>query len=433
MAINPLISLQGRTPDVGQAISNALLNVGRIKAMQQQGQAQDAAAQRQQAINEIIGRPIGGRQELGAPQEEQSAPQQGGGRDAELRRLTLQQKAELAIKFPDEFEKINAGLGLIDEEQKAQSADFAFKLQRTPFEQRPQIIQQRADFLRSRGRDPKEIESLIGLDQDDQDSRLEYRQLAALSPEKRIEVSKGTDIATYAPQIDPITGEIFFPGFDKKSQKAVRIDVPGAKGQTAEQEIQQEVDLTQRKSDIKASEAGEKEQQKLRAKRGNEDINTGFAASQAVPNLKRSIDLLKEIETGGIDAIRLKAKQFLGIESGNEAELVNAMSKQVIAQLRPVFGSQFTKAEGDWLKAIEAGSGKSTAGNIRLLKRGLVLAERRSKIGLKAAIEAKDFRKAEEIQEFLDSTIGPATESAQEPAAAAPKRIRFDSQGNIIQ
>ena len=370
MAINPLISLQGRTPDVGQAISNALLNVGRIKTMQQQGQAQDAAAQRQQAINEIIGRPIGGRQELGAPQEEQSAPQQGGGRDAELRRLTLQQKAELAIKFPDEFEKINAGLGLIDEEQKAQSADFAFKLQRTPFEQRPQIIQQRADFLRSRGRDPKEIESLIGLDQDDQDSRLEYRQLAALSPEKRIEVSKGTDIATYAPQIDPITGEIFFPGFDKKSQKAVRIDVPGAKGQTAEQEMQQEVDLTQRKSDIKVSEAGEKEQQKLRAKRGNEDINAGFAASQAVPNLKRSIDLLKEIETGGIDAIRLKAKQFLGIESGNEAELVNAMSKQVIAQLRPVFGSQFTKAEGDWLKAIEAGSGKSTAGNIRLLKRG---------------------------------------------------------------
>ena len=147
------------------------------------------------------------------------------------------------------------------------------------------------------------------------------------------------------------------------------------------------------------------------AQRESDDIDSGLRASREVPNLKRSLDLLKSIETGGIDAALLKGKQFLGIESKDEAELVNSLSQNVLQQLRPIFGAQFTKAEGDWLKAIEAGPNKSTAGNIRLLERGLKLAKRRASTGQKAAIEGQDFRTAQEIKDFLVEDFTPTEES----------------------
>jgi len=142
------------------------------------------------------------------------------------------------------------------------------------------------------------------------------------------------------------------------------------------------------------------------AERETADILTGTTAARAIPTLDRSLALLNEIETGGIDAVALKTKQWLGVESANEAELVNALSLNVIKQLKPVFGSQFTKAEGDWLKAIEAGTSKSTEGNRRLIATGIRLAKARVKRGLKAAVSAKDYRAAEEMQEFLDAGLG---------------------------
>ena len=148
-------------------------------------------------------------------------------------------------------------------------------------------------------------------------------------------------------------------------------------------------------------------------KRESEDIDAGSRAAREVPNLIRSLDLLKSIETGGIDAAMLKGKQFLGIETRDEAELVNAMSQNVLTQLRPIFGAQFTKAEGDWLKAIEAGPSKSTEGNIRLLERGLKLAKRRAKIGQTAAISAQDFRVAQEIKDFLTVDLTPPKASGE--------------------
>ena len=61
------------------------------------------------------------------------------------------------------------------------------------------------------------------------------------------------------------------------------------------------------------------------------------------------------------------------------------------------------------------------------MERGLVLAKKRSEIGLKAAVAAKDFRTAQEIQDFLELDLTPGA------AKQGPTVIKFDAQGNQIQ
>lgn len=422
MALNPLISLQGQGSDVGRAVNNALLNVSNINSIQQAEQDRKTQAARQAALDGLIGGIPGATPGINP-----------------VANMSPQKMAELAVRFPEEFEKIREGLGFISDQQKAEASEFAFRVQRLPYGQREQMIRDRVEVLRRQERDPRDTESLLGKDQAAQDFDLQTTQLALLSPEQRVEVMKGRDLKVYAPEVDPDTGEIFFPGYDPAADKGLRIAVPGAKGQTPAEKAQQEISIARQKSDIEAQGKERQAAGKFKAKREHEDIDAGYAASQAVPNLKRSIDLLGEIKTGGINAVSLKAKQFFGIEGADEAELINAMNKQVIAQLRPVFGAQFTKAEGDWLKAIEASERKSTAGNIRLLERGLKLATKRAEIGKKAALQAGDYRRAQDMQDFLNSDLTPQGQQNEPSAAAASKpasgqkRLRFDASGNLIQ
>jgi len=123
--------------------------------------------------------------------------------------------------------------------------------------------------------------------------------------------------------------------------------------------------------------------------------------------------LLKEIKTGGISGALLKAKTVLGIESADEGELINAMQKIVLQQIKPTFGAQVSVKEGIWLREIEAGPRKSTEANIRLFERGLVLLRKRAEIGLKAAIASKDFRTAQNITEALEIDLTSGTSPAQ--------------------
>lgn len=132
-------------------------------------------------------------------------------------------------------------------------------------------------------------------------------------------------------------------------------------------------------------------------------IDSGVDAADGYFNLKRSIKLLKTIPTGGFDAAALKAKQMFGIESANEAELSARMGKSVMAQLKPLFGAAFTEGEGNRLVAIEAGFGKSTVGNIRLINETMRIAERAMRRGLKAAEDQGDQFVVDEIKSIMDS------------------------------
>jgi hypothetical protein len=107
-----------------------------------------------------------------------------------------------------------------------------------------------------------------------------------------------------------------------------------------------------------------------------ERINLGVRASKILPTLRRSLLILENgTKTGGRFSFENATKRSLGIQPATDAELENNLSKAVLSQLRATFGNQFTKEEGDWLKAIEPSWSKSTAANIALLRNAIRSAE----------------------------------------------------------
>ncbi len=144
----------------------------------------------------------------------------------------------------------------------------------------------------------------------------------------------------------------------------------------------------QEKQDIKT--AGVSDKSNVQRRQGY--IDSGVDAADSYGILRDSVELLKTVKTGGFDQAALKAKQLFGIESADEAQLSANMGKAVLAQLKPIFGSAFTEGEGKRLTDIEAGFGKSTEGNIRLLKETMKIADRSMRRALKAAeVEGDQF------------------------------------------
>jgi len=156
----------------------------------------------------------------------------------------------------------------------------------------------------------------------------------------------------------------------------------------------------QESADIKVTAAERALIGKANAKRRQGFIDSGIEAADSMSNIHRSLSLLESVKTGGIDNALLKAKQFFGVEGADELELSSNLGKNVLAQLKPIFGSAFTAAEGDKLDRLEAKFGSSTAGNIRLLKQALKITNRAARRGLAAAekdgsdFTAKEIRNA---------------------------------------
>ena len=157
--------------------------------------------------------------------------------------------------------------------------------------------------------------------------------------------------------------------------------------------------------DIQSRRAGGRTAATEEEKRASTLIEQGTLAAESVAGLRRGIDLLKTIDTGGIDAVRLRAKNLFGIETADEGELTNELATAVLSQLRETFGAQFTEREGARLERIEAGIGKSTASNIRLLNQALGIAERKANRAIKAARRRDQMDVVDDIQNLLDYRI----------------------------
>lgn len=182
----PELSRLGAGFQQGQQIG-AGIDARQLAQQQQEAQAAQQAqlgGLQQQVLagqNPQVTQPLGGQGAL-LPVEQQAGQQQAQG---------LQALAEIAVRFPQQFDEINANLGLITQQQKDEAADFAFDMKNTPFEQRPAKIRQRVATLSAQGRTPGDTASLEGLPQAEQDRLLDAVQVAALSPEKRLEAAKG--------------------------------------------------------------------------------------------------------------------------------------------------------------------------------------------------------------------------------------------------
>lgn len=170
----------------------------------------------------------------------------------------------------------------------------------------------------------------------------------------------------------------------------------------------------------------QKKKMKIETKRGEfrakseEDrtksiIDDGLLAAESVAGLKRGIELLGSVKTGGYHNVALRAKQIFGIESADEGELSNQLSKAVLSQLRSTFGAAFTEREGARLERIEAGFGKSPATNARLLNQALRMAERKAERAIEKAQAVGDMGTVEDIRELLNYSLSQNADKTTEP------------------
>jgi hypothetical protein len=155
---------------------------------------------------------------------------------------------------------------------------------------------------------------------------------------------------------------------------------------------------------------------KGQATRLQEVIDVGLRASQQMPILRRNMDLLKELNTGGFAGAGLKIKNALGIEGADEAELTTNMARTVLGQLRDTFGAQFTEREGARLERIEAGIGKSTEGNKRIVEQLLKLADFKANRAIGLAKDQGDYYTVQEIEANMNMRLDDNPVGQQVPS-----------------
>jgi hypothetical protein len=198
--------------------------------------------------------------------------------------------------------------------------------------------------------------------------------------------------------------------------------------QAAKLKVKTARETKQAEADVKAEEEP-KLQKKLKLsdaeiKRETKRVDDALEVVTQLPNLKRARQLLKTVKTGGIDAARLRFKQFAGIEGADEGELSQNLGVAVLSQLRATFGAAFTEGEGKRLERIQAGFGKSNAANIRLLDNAIKIIERASKRGMAAAKRVDDTISLEEIKEGLAFELKPEpkTRTRKQPTRKAAQK-----------
>jgi len=183
-------------------------------------------------------------------------------------------------------------------------------------------------------------------------------------------------------------------------------DVVSAIGETGPEETKRKIG--QRRGEVAAT--GEET-------RASALIDRGILAAESSAVIRRGLELLDSVKTGGLDNVNLQAKRIFGVEGADEGELSNALGKAVLSQLRETFGAQFTQEEGNRLIRLEAGFGKSVANNRRLLGQALRIVERTARRAKKAAKARGDMATVSDIDELLSFSL--STNGAVEPKATS--------------
>ena len=180
--------------------------------------------------------------------------------------------------------------------------------------------------------------------------------------------------------LDPVQGEITDPAAKQEALKLAVASKPAEAGAIAQAQAQAK---------------GQEE-------RAQDIITQGQAAADSTAVIRRALQLLETVPTGGFNRITLAAKRLFGVEGADEGELSANLGKAVLAQLRDTFGAAFTAQEGESLKKIEAGFTSSPETNKRLLNNSLRIAERAAQRAIRRAESRDDFETSSEIESALD-------------------------------
>lgn len=225
--------------------------------------------------------------------------------------------AQMATQFPEKFEQINKNLGLITEGRKQEALDFSFKLRNAPYEQRPALIKARAERLQAMGRNADDTLELLGLSEQDQNTSLDMVQVAALSPEKRIELMQG----------------------DKPTTLQKNLMAAGLKPGTPEYQQAIMTSIMKPSSQVSVSLGQEGEERKkiagVQAERFRNIITQGEAAGKTLASLDQ-MEALDLTQTGALEPYKAgfaSVVKDLGFDNiANQiADVTNAQSLQAVS------------------------------------------------------------------------------------------------------
>lgn len=214
---------------------------------------------------------------------------------------------------------------------------------------------------------------------------------------------------------DPATGEL------KTVKGAIDGEVVSKLGETPTEQTERIVGQKRKEKAV----AGEES-------RASTLIKEGVSAAQSTATLRRGIELLGMVKTGGFAAAAQKAKNIFGIESANEGELSNSLSKAVLSQLRETFGAAFTAQEGRQLTNIEAKFGKSVEANKRLLAQALKIAERKAKRARAAALKRGDQATVNDIDDLLTFSLSMEAPEKKPKPKAGPTLQEFMQKAKAV-
>ena len=164
------------------------------------------------------------------------------------------------------------------------------------------------------------------------------------------------------------------------------------------------------------------------AKRAEAAINTGLRAAKGLSGVKRTLELLKKVNTSGVTEQITLAKQFFGIEDAKTGELKNLLAEAVLGRLKDTFGAAFTAGEGDRLADISAGLGKSNKSNEAILNNMLQVMEQQIEDAKIAAEVENDTATLARIRNWQNMKLG---ENSDSPTTSDANPTNTQEEGTV--
>jgi len=388
MPLMPEILLQGQVPSISP-LTQGFAQFGQQRRLEQ---AESERIAREQPLldleQRLLAARVGQAEELMTPEAVEQRQLQ-----RQVERLSLRDQRRLGDIIPaaKQLKTLMAGGDLVGARLFAEQRMADLQRRQAAGEEVDDV--ETASFLRTLDDSPEQAEAIL-------DQVLKFEGVAgtkvgtkAFAPVTI--VNKEGEKRLVSPTVDPNTGQATLAEFDIPEGFEISTETPEEK-RAADVVAREEVE------DIKVAAEKKKKLSSGQIQRAETLISEGLDAADGFANIQRGLDLLDLVQTGGVKAASLRAKQLFGVEGANEAELSNRMGKAVLSQLRATFGAAFTAQEGASLERIEAGFGKSTEGNRRLLEQTKRLIERKARRGIRAAERIGDKDTVQDIKDSLE-------------------------------
>jgi hypothetical protein len=150
-----------------------------------------------------------------------------------------------------------------------------------------------------------------------------------------------------------------------------------------------EVETERNLNEILADRAAGNKIAETEATRIDDYISRGLNAVDRLPKVRRGIELLKKVKTGGIAAKEKVVTDFFGTTSGDVAELSNILAENVLAGLS-AFSGAISEGEREFIREMETGIIQGTEFNTRQLSRMENMLSREVDRAIKAAESTGD-------------------------------------------